>query len=250
VTRDWEIRKQLRHQEVGRSLPLRLLKTTAQQTAPKRRKHNEDSTSGLPVDSEKRSCKMRTIRVVLPALLLCAGSFAQDVRYNYASGTDYSKYHTYKWTTCKGADQLDQIADQEVKSAIDVELAKKGLTKTDAENADLYVCYQVSVGQEKQFATFDTGWGPGPGWGRGWYGAGAGMGGMGGMGGMSTTTSSTIQIGQLDFDMYDPASKQLVWRGTASKTLDPQAKPDKRRKELAKGAEKLFKNYPPPVKNG
>ena len=65
---------------------------------------------------------------------------------------------------------------------------------------------------------------------------------------MSTTTSSTIHIGQLDFDMYDPATKQLIWRGTASKTLDPKAKPEKRRKNLAKAAAKLFKNYPPPVK--
>jgi hypothetical protein len=185
---------------------------------------------------------MKAIRIVLPVLIMATGSFAQDVGYNYAQGTNYSKYHTYRWSPCKGADQLDQIADQEVKSAIDTELSKKGLTKTDAESSDLIVCYQVAVGQEKQFTTFDSGWGPGPGWGRG-YGYG-----YGGGGGMSTTTSSTIHIGQLDFDMYDPATKQLIWRGTASKTLDPKAKPEKRRKNLAKAAAKLFKNYPPPIK--
>ncbi|HKD07223.1 MAG TPA: DUF4136 domain-containing protein [Bryobacteraceae bacterium] len=184
---------------------------------------------------------MKAIRIVLPVLIFAAGSFAQDVRYNYASGTNYSKYHNYRWSPCKGADQLDQIQDQQVKAAIDAELTKKGLQRTDAENADLIVCYQVSVGQEKQFTTFDSGWGPGPGWGRGWYGYGGG-------GGISTTTSSTIQIGQLDFDMYDAAAKQLVWRGTASKTLDPKAKPEKRQKNLAKACAKMFKNYPPPVK--
>jgi hypothetical protein len=45
--------------------------------------------------------------------------------------------------------------------------------------------------------------------------------------------------------MYDPAKKQLVWRGTATKTLDPKAKPEKRQKNLAKAMTKLFKNYPP-----
>jgi hypothetical protein len=66
---------------------------------------------------------------------------------------------------------------------------------------------------------------------------------------MTTTTSSTIQIGTLDIDMYDQAAKQLVWRGTASKTIDPKAKPEKRQKNLAKAMKKLFKNYPPQKKS-
>ena len=49
--------------------------------------------------------------------------------------------------------------------------------------------------------------------------------------------------------MYDPADKKLVWRGTASKTLDTKASPEKRQKNLAKAAKKLFKNYPPQKKS-
>jgi hypothetical protein len=194
---------------------------------------------------------MKAIRIVLPALLLATACLAQDVRYNFAAGEDFSKYKTYKWVPIKGTDQLDQLTDQQLKSAVDAELSKKGLTKTDSDDADLYIGYQVSLGEEKQFTTFDSGgaWGPGPGWGGGWYG-GRGMGGMGGMGGggMSTTTSSTIPTGQFDLDMYDHAAKKLVWRGTASKTIDTKAKPDKRQKNLQKGAAKLLKNYPPPEK--
>jgi hypothetical protein len=48
--------------------------------------------------------------------------------------------------------------------------------------------------------------------------------------------------------MYDPAAKQLVWRGTASKTIDPKAKPEKRQKNLQKAVAKLLKNYPPKQK--
>ena len=48
--------------------------------------------------------------------------------------------------------------------------------------------------------------------------------------------------------MYDSAKKELVWRGTASKTLDPKAKPEKQQKNLAKAVEKLLKNYPPKKK--
>ena len=182
----------------------------------------------------------KAIRIILPVLLLAVEVFAQDVRYNFAANTDFSKYKTYKWVNIKDAQQLDQLADQQLKTAVDAELAKKGLTKTEEQNADLYIGYQAALGQEKQFTSYDSGWGYGPGWGRGWNG--------GGGGGTSTTTSSTIHVGQLDLDMYEPSAKQLVWRGTVSKTLDPKAKPEKRQKNLTKSVAKLLKNYPPKPK--
>jgi hypothetical protein len=190
----------------------------------------------------RKELTMRAIGIILPALLLGIASFAQDVRYNFAAAEDFSKYETYKWVQIKDADQLNQLADQQLKTAVDAELAKKGLTRTDEDNADLYICYQVALGQEKQYSSFDSGWGYGPGWGRGWYGGGGG-------GGMTTTTSSTIHSGQIDLDMYDAAAKKLVWRGTAYKTIDPKAKPEKRQKNLQKGVAKLLKNYPPQKKS-
>lgn len=184
---------------------------------------------------------MRGLRIILPLVLLAAVGFAQDVRYNFASGTDFSKYKTYRWVQIKDAQQLNQLAEQQLKSAVDAELTAKGLTKTEDEKADLLIGYQVSLGQEKQFTSYNSGWGYGPGWGGGWYGAGGG--------GMSTTTSSTIHTGQADIDMYDPVAKQLVWRGTVSKTINPKAKPEKQQKNLQKAMAKLFKNYPPKPKS-
>ena len=67
---------------------------------------------------------------------------------------------------------------------------------------------------------------------------------------MTTTTgsTSTILIGQIALDVYDAKAEKIIWRGLASKTIDQKAKPDKQQKNLAKAAEKLLKNYPPPVK--
>jgi len=45
--------------------------------------------------------------------------------------------------------------------------------------------------------------------------------------------------------MYDPATKQLVWTGTATKTMDPSSNQDKNQKNLDKAMAKLLKNYPP-----
>jgi hypothetical protein len=41
----------------------------------------------------------------------------------------------------------------------------------------------------------------------------------------------------------------LIWRGEASKTINPKAKPDKVQKHLEKAVAKLLKNYPPPARN-
>src|SRR5271155_451458 len=45
------------------------------------------------------------------------------------------------------------------------------------------------------------------------------------------------------FCPYD-GKKQLIWRGTAKKTIDPGTKPEKRQKNIENGAAKLLKNYP------
>jgi hypothetical protein len=165
---------------------------------------------------------------------------AQDVRYNFDSKADFNKFKTYKWVDIKGTDKPNPLVQKQITDTIDAELAKKGLTKTDSDTADLLIGYQTAVGTEKQFNSYNTGWGYGPGWGGGWYGGG----------GMTTTTgsTSTIYVGQLDLDMYSSTGKDLVWRATASKTLDPKAKPDKQQKNLTKAVEKLLKNYPPPKK--
>jgi hypothetical protein len=163
---------------------------------------------------------------------LCVGvsTLAQDVAYNAMPGTDFSKFKTYKWVAIEGAQHPDQIIEQQIKQALDTQLAAKGFKKMDGDAADLFVGYQVAVTQERE-----------------WNAYGGGMGWRVG-GGMGTATSSTINIGTLGVDVYDPTAKQLVWRGTATKTLDPRASPQKRQDNINKAATKLLKNFPPPVK--
>jgi len=185
---------------------------------------------------------MKFAGLILPLLVTAAG-FAQDIRYNFDQKADFSKFRTYKWVQVKDSPQMNNLVDEQIKTSIEAELAKKGLTKVTGDEANLYVAYQVTVSQEKEFSSYSTDFGYGPGWGRGWYGGGMGS-------TMTTGQTSTIHIGELAVDMYDPTAKALVWRGTASKTLDPKAKPDKRQKNLAKGLAKLFKNYPPAPKKG
>jgi len=109
---------------------------------------------------------------------------------------------------------------------------------------ELIIVYQLAISKEKELNTFSSGYAMGPGWG-GYYG---GYGGVYGGTSTSTTTVSTITTGTVNLDMYDAATKKLVWRGVASKTVDAGTKPEKRQKNITKAADKMLKNYPPPMK--
>ena len=84
---------------------------------------------------------MKITRVIGSLLLLAIGGFAQDVRYKFDRSADFSKYRTYKWVKVKDAAQLGQLADQQLKSAVDAEFAMKGLVKSNG-STDLDVAYQ------------------------------------------------------------------------------------------------------------
>jgi hypothetical protein len=163
---------------------------------------------------------------LLVAFLLCGVALAQDVRTNYMPGTDFSKYHTYKWVDIEHGAHPDQIVDAEIKQAVDSQLSAKGLTKTDSDTADLFVGYQIAVDRERQWNAY-------------------GMGGGIRFGGMGTATSSPINVGTLVLDMYDRADKQLVWTGRATKTIDPSKSQEKNQKNLDKIMQKLLKDFPP-----
>jgi hypothetical protein len=166
--------------------------------------------------------------MVVTLLLVIAGTLtAQDVSYNFMPRTDFAKYRTYKWVNIGGA-HPDQIMDAEIKQSVDAQLASRGLTKTDSDKADLYIGYQTAVNQEIQWDV----------WGSRSFGMG-----------MGSWTSSTISVGTLALDMYDPGTKQLVWTGRATRTIDPGSNHEKNMKNLDKATAKLLKNYPPKQKS-
>jgi hypothetical protein len=167
---------------------------------------------------------------VLSVVALGAGAaWAQDVAVNYVPGTDFAQYKTYRWVEIEGAQKPDQIVDAQIRQAVEKVLASKGMTKAEGDSATLFIAYQVAIGQERQWNAYNTG-----GYGAWRYG-----------GGMSTATSTTINIGTIALDMYDPAKKELVWKGQASKTIDEKASPEKRQKNLDKAMAKLLKDFPP-----
>jgi hypothetical protein len=164
-------------------------------------------------------------------LLTVACAYGQDVHYNYDRGANFAAYKTYQWVDLPGR-VPDELIDRDIRQSIDEQLAQKGLTKVDTD-ADLYVGYRAVIDLEKGINLSALGMRSGPG---GWGGFDNGT---------VTGQTSTIPVGMMLVDLFDPAKKQLVWRGDASKTLDLKKDPEKNYKNLQKAMAKLFKNYPP-----
>lgn len=181
----------------------------------------------------------RMLPIAMAAVLMApAVAAAQKVSYDYEKSANFAEYKTYAFK--EGTPVGQPLIDQRIVSAIETELAAKGLTKSEA-NPDLVVVYHIAFDKQKDISTFSSGYGGGYGpYGYGWGGGWAG--------GTTQTTVRDITIGTLVIDMADAKKKQMVWRGMATKQVDAQTKPEKRDKNISNAMKKIFKNYPPKVK--
>jgi hypothetical protein len=172
-------------------------------------------------------------------LLVPAFVLAQKTSYDFDKTANFAAFKTYAQK--EGTKVGQPLIDDRIVAAIDNTMAAKGFTKVDA-NPDVIVIYHVAFDKQKDISTFSSGYGGGYGpYGYGW---GGGWG-----GGTSTTQVRDILIGTLVIDMADAKKGQMVWRGMATKEVNPQAKPEKRDKNINDAVTKVFKNYPPKVKS-
>jgi Domain of unknown function (DUF4136) len=171
----------------------------------------------------------RAVFLLMGIMLLFAGKLsAQDVKTDYDRKADFGKYKTYSWEQVKTKNPLD--ADR-IKNDVNAVLAGKGWTQVNSGGDVSIVAMEITKNQQTLNTYYD---GFGGGW--GWRGFGGGL-------GEATTTTDTYKVGTLVLDLFDAKTKQLLWRGTSSDTLSNNS--DKNIKNLDKGVEKMFKQFPP-----
>ena len=171
----------------------------------------------------------RVVLVLMGMMLLFAGrSSAQDVKTDYDRNANFAQYKTYSWERVQTQDQL--MVDR-IKSAVNGTLASKGFTEVPS-GGDLSIVAMETTKNQQSLDTFYNGFGGGWRWGGGF--------------GDATTTTETYKVGTLVLDLYDTATKELVWRGSASDTLSNKS--EKNIANLDKGVEKMFKKFPPEPK--
>jgi hypothetical protein len=161
---------------------------------------------------------MRKTIALLPVLALMACASAK-VSSEYDKATDFSRYQTYAWI--KGMEAANPAVEQRIKSAVDQELAARGLKKVgEAAAADLEIASHAStnVAQEVNVESYGYGY------------AGSWSG--------NAVSVRNVDVGTLLLDVVDRSSQQLVWRGMATGIVGhtvPQEKVDKTVKKLLTG---------------
>jgi hypothetical protein len=175
-----------------------------------------------------------SIRTPLAALALTlafvgTGS-AQKVTTDWDHSADWSKYNSYFVDISKPFGT--QLAQQRVIAAVDSALQSRGWKKmASLDAASAAVIINGAAQAEQTSTTMYTGGGY-AGW--GWGGGGMGM---------ATTSTSQYTIGTLVVDIFDVMSKQLLFRGQASETVNKDA--EKNTKAIYKAMAKMFKEFPP-----
>jgi hypothetical protein len=171
---------------------------------------------------------MRFATLFAGVALLGTITFAQSINFDFDRSANFRGFRTYAWIP--GASVPDALNNDRIVNALNVQLAFKGLMKVDRQaGPDLYVAYHAAFDRDLEITGFSSGWG-----GYRFPGSRSGM-----------ARTNEIVTGTLIVDLVDAHTRTIVWRGTATKEIDANAKPEQRDKNINRAAQKLFKNYPP-----
>jgi len=167
-----------------------------------------------------------------------------QVKSDYDKSTDFSKYKSYTFAGWQqdSDKQLNDFDKKRILESLKAELDARAMNLVQS-GGDAVISVFIVI-DEKTSTTAYTNYNGGMGYGmRGGWGMGYGGVGMG----SATTTYSENDYKQGTFviDMYDASSKQLVWQGVSTGTVNE--KPAKREKSIPKGMKKLMKKYPVPA---
>jgi hypothetical protein len=161
-----------------------------------------------------------TAASALLGLLLCAATAgAADVKVDYDSHADFTRYKTWSWRA--GTPAPNPVADKRLREAIESRLAARGLQRV-ASGGDLDVVYHAAAKDEitveklgYKEPEFET----------------------------EATRVRAVRVGTLLLDMIDAGSGKVVWRGQAQGVADPALHDITRM--IDEAIDKLFEHFPP-----
>jgi len=160
------------------------------------------------------------------AAALCACS-SLDTSFDYDTAADFKRLSTYTWIESTGSSQPTSLTLQRVHAAVDEALAARGY-RADGQAPDFLVAAHISTAERTQVTDWGYTYAP-----RGaWYGA-------------RDIDVYTYQEGTLILDVVDAASRALMWRGTASRMVDPKWTPEEREKIVREAVAELLQRFPP-----
>jgi hypothetical protein len=178
--------------------------------------------------------------VAFKAIILAAAGFlgacqtVPTIRTQTAPGANLAQYHTYNYFEKLATDKrgYTTITTRYLQNAVDREMRARGFTR--APNADLLVNLNI-MKRDKIEST------PGPAYGMGFGGWRRGFG--YGMGFNNGYDVETVTEGTLTIDLVDRAKNELVWTGSAVRTLNAKVM-DQPQPAIEQAVNLIFKKFP------
>jgi uncharacterized protein DUF4136 len=157
--------------------------------------------------------------------------YAQKVEVGADRTVNIARYKTYSWAS--GSSTANPLIHQMIVDAVDRAMVLKGMTKVEL-NAELNLVVFAATESDLHISY--------PSWHPGLNSIATGIGG--------TSQQWPVTKGTLVVDMLDAKTKNSIWRGTATDTLEHgptgNMQKDARsvEKKIKKAVEKMFKKFP------
>ena len=179
----------------------------------------------------------RLSAVILSVMaLLTLGCATYTTNYDYDPSVQFTELRNFNWLNPPGSGQaMDELTVKRIKAAVERELAEKGYSM-DTSNPDFLIA--AHGGKETNVDVVDWGYTYR---GTNHYNYGYARGGR-------RIDVYEYQEGTLILDFVDATSRELIWRGSVSKVIDPNASPEKRDKTVNEAVTKVLDNFPSVVK--
>ena len=175
------------------------------------------------------------------------GAAKTDISVKFDKTFDFASVRTWAWhpdgagdvrmaiTADDDPEQIAQRVDPIIVPAIERELAQRGLTTAPAAQADIHVHYYV-LAAIKGFSQYQGQFLPAvPAWGLPPFSP-------------ATTALEVYPVGTVIIDLTTPATRAIVWRGTAEREIDVTRPEKERRKVLDTAIRDLIKKLPTTTK--
>jgi hypothetical protein len=161
--------------------------------------------------------------------LIISCSPIYSVSFDSDENIDLVKLSTYNWMPIPKEANINNLDEARIKNAVNAELKAKGL-KLTSNNPDFLIAADI-ITKEKLRITQ---------WGYPYYYS------YRLYDGLLSVDSYQYQEGTFILDFVKPASKNLIWQGSARVALDYADTPEKRDRLIKEAMQKILQNFPSP----
>jgi len=166
--------------------------------------------------------KMLNVFLVLVSLVILTGCSTNATKYDYETKADFADLNTFDWFAVPQEAQLNEQVVNNVKDAVNRELAAKDMKKV-SENPSFLIALHISKQLKRNdWSLSDVRYGS-----------------------YRTRLPQVYEEGTMVLDFVDPETKELLWRGSATAMVKSVLTPEEQKSRINKVVSKILDKFPP-----